>query len=267
MSVVLGRPCGRCEIAHLPGAPRDRRRSPISEHGEVGDVRRRARGVARVARTTVRFHLEQLVVAGILTVESRRGAGAGRPSKIYAVEPGRLEVGETWEDAYRVLSNSRRGLASANAGTILTPEDAGRRGQTPCRSRRAQQPGNLPRRLAGQGRRNARPSQRPGLLARGRHRRPGTHRRDHPAQVPLPRPGAHTNPQVVCGVHRGRPAGPWSTPGEDDPDRERATLHRPDTCLARPHHRTPFHQNVTPSTAHPLDPRTHVRRDTGPTAR
>ena len=40
--------------------------------------------------TTVRFHLDQLVAAGLLTTESLRGLGAGRPCKVYLVNPGSL---------------------------------------------------------------------------------------------------------------------------------------------------------------------------------
>ncbi|MFN8029509.1 MAG: helix-turn-helix domain-containing protein [Dermatophilaceae bacterium] len=215
------------------------------EHGETGMSAAALAELLELHVTTVRFHLEQLVVAGILTVESRRGAGAGRPSKVYAVEPGRLEVGET-EDAYRVLLELlAEAFASANAGTILTPEDAGRRW-----AKHRVDPGGP-----------SSPATSPGAwLAKvgamldhlsdwGYSPEVATVDQGRTAEITLHKCPfldlAHTNPQVVCGVHRGLIAGSMEQLGEDDLTVSLQPFTGPDTCLARLTTRTPFHRNVT----------------------
>ena len=41
--------------------------------------------------TTVRFHLDQLVAAGLVESAVRREGGAGRPRKVYSLAPGSLD--------------------------------------------------------------------------------------------------------------------------------------------------------------------------------
>lgn len=70
--------------------------------------------------TTVRFHLDQLVTAGLLTAVQARPAGAGRPRKLYTV-PGVPTEAPTDPDAlqaYAVLTE----IVSDNAGDQTPPE-------------------------------------------------------------------------------------------------------------------------------------------------
>lgn len=189
--------------------------------------------------TTVRFHLEQLVAAGLVNVESRRGAGAGRPTKMYTVAPGRLDIGAASE-AYRILLELlTEAFASANAGTVLTPEQAGRR----WAQNRIPASGEQPASTAGS------------WLAKVGHML--DHLSDwgyapevvtidngHTVEITLQECPflelAHTNPQVVCGVHRGLIAGSMEQMGEVDLMVSLEPFTGPETCLARITTRTPF---------------------------
>jgi predicted ArsR family transcriptional regulator len=75
-----------------------------------------------VPRSTAAFHLEALAAQGVIATHSARrsgrtGPGAGRPSKLYTVEPGRHDP-ETEARRYDVLSGI---LATASDG--LTGSD------------------------------------------------------------------------------------------------------------------------------------------------
>jgi predicted ArsR family transcriptional regulator len=53
--------------------------------------------------TTMRFHLDQLVEAGLVTSRFQRGAGAGRPRKVYSIAHGSLDAVSP-ERAFALLS-------------------------------------------------------------------------------------------------------------------------------------------------------------------
>ncbi len=76
--------------------------------------------------TTVRFHLDQLVAAGVLRSEFRRQESAGRPRKVYL--PGDHAPGQAGHEPLRLLTQL---LAEAMTATVrgesLTPFEAGRR--------------------------------------------------------------------------------------------------------------------------------------------
>jgi nitrate reductase alpha subunit len=80
--------------------------------------------------TTVRFHLDQLVAAGLVEASFHRSGSAGRPRKIYAPVQGSLaEVDVAGEaDALRLLSSLLAGaFADSSGGATPTPLEAGRR--------------------------------------------------------------------------------------------------------------------------------------------
>jgi predicted ArsR family transcriptional regulator len=77
--------------------------------------------------TTVRFHLDQLVAAGLLDAEFRRQQGAGRPRKVYSVRPGATSRPPSG-DPLRLLTALLADALSASAGgEPITPVEAGRR--------------------------------------------------------------------------------------------------------------------------------------------
>lgn len=81
--------------------------------------------------TTVRFHLDQLVAAGLLTTRSLRGPGAGRPRKVYLVNPGSLSDLRVLDGRSAHAFEMLAGLLARNwiapDGTTLSAEEAGRR--------------------------------------------------------------------------------------------------------------------------------------------
>lgn len=75
--------------------------------------------------TTVRFHLDQLIAGHLVTSHFKRGQGAGRPRKLYAVAHGSLDA-ERSEHSFALLSEV---LVQSFTDTdeALTPEELGAR--------------------------------------------------------------------------------------------------------------------------------------------
>ena len=75
--------------------------------------------------TTMRFHLDQLVAGGLVTSHFKRGGGAGRPRKLYAIAHGSLDS-ERAEHSFALLSEVL--VDSFNrTDQALTPEELGAR--------------------------------------------------------------------------------------------------------------------------------------------
>lgn len=76
--------------------------------------------------TTVRFHVDQLVQAGLLETEFRSGR-VGRPRKVYIFRPGAMASGDLTE-AYAALSQVLAEAWPADGKSEpVSPEEAGRR--------------------------------------------------------------------------------------------------------------------------------------------
>lgn len=75
--------------------------------------------------TTMRFHLDQLVAGGLVVTQFKRGGGAGRPRKLYAIAHGSLDT-ECSEQSFARLSEVL--VDSFNdSSKNLTPEQLGAR--------------------------------------------------------------------------------------------------------------------------------------------
>ena len=85
--------------------------------------------------TTVRFHLDQLVAAGVVATRFRRQTGAGRPRKVYTLVPtdptdpaDRATTERSEVESLRLLSALLvDALTAGGDGRRLTPVEAGRR--------------------------------------------------------------------------------------------------------------------------------------------
>jgi predicted ArsR family transcriptional regulator len=76
--------------------------------------------------TTVRFHLDQLVAAGVLNSEFRRQVGAGRPRKIYLLTA--KPQASDGHDPLRLLTALLvEAMTAGVKGEPVTPVEAGRR--------------------------------------------------------------------------------------------------------------------------------------------
>lgn len=193
--------------------------------------------------TTVRFHLDRLQHAGLVSSHNER-KGVGRPRRRYTATPGEL-TSVASPDSYQLLAEV---LASALAsGTIMDAAQAGRQwaldhavGLVGAESMPAS---SRPARTAGE------------WLAKvgavvdvldswGYRPSVTTTEGGRTAQVclhhcPVRQP-AVDNPTVACGVHRGVIQGTLAALGEDSSTVSLAPFVEPDLCVAHVRTTTPF---------------------------
>lgn len=187
--------------------------------------------------TTVRFHLTQLVDAGLLTSHSVRTPGAGRPGKRYTVATGfRWDADD--HEAYKALAEllTEAFATGSDDGAMPTPEEAGaawaRRHapdwvRRPADSRQARTAGEWLAKV--------------GLMIDvlrewGYTPNLATENSGRTARVDLVGcpflPLARANPEVVCGVHRGLMRGTLDAFGEPDAELSLTPFVDPRRCRA-----------------------------------
>jgi predicted ArsR family transcriptional regulator len=201
--------------------------------------------------STVRFHLDQLVSAQLLESEFRAGR-VGRPRKVYRFRPGASTVADPAE-AYRALAELlAESWTTGDEGRQLSPEEVGERW---ARAHARAEPGDT------------RPAATPGawlgkvgrtvdMLGRWGYS-PELRTADHGRTAELSLRDcpflalAHTNPEVVCGVHRGLLRGAMEAVGEPDTEVSLRPFVGPGRCLATLTHGR-FADPASPSSAtHP----------------
>ena len=202
--------------------------------------------------TTVRFHLDQLVAAGLVDTAFQRRGGAGRPRKVYSVAPGSLgDVDPAGElDSLRLLSGLlARALAEGSTGPAPSPADVGRQwamDHVPADPdpSRADTPGRW---LSKVGR------MLDVLHEWGYTPELSTTDAGRTARVVLegcPFLGlARSNTAVVCGIHRGLITGSMEQFGEPDTHVGLEPFVGPTTCVALVSTRTPFRDRAPSTTA------------------
>lgn len=187
--------------------------------------------------TSARFHLEQLVDAGVLVASFHRH-GTGRPQKRYAALPERAAAAPR-DDAYRMLAELLTEALAGREEGALTPEEAGSR-WAQQHVRRLSETQDLP---------DLAPARTPGqwLAKVGRlldlleswGYDPSVRTTDHgrTAEVALARCPflslAESHTEVVCAAHRGLLRGALDVFGEPDADVEIQPFALPGVCLAR----------------------------------
>lgn len=186
--------------------------------------------------TSARFHLEQLVDAGVLASSFHRH-GTGRPQKRYAALPDRAAPAPP-DDAYRMLAELLTEALAPREGGALTPEDAGSRwAHEHVRQLSGTSEEDLPQaRTAGQW--LAKVGRLLDLLESWGYE-PSVRTTDHgrTAEVALARcpfldlAQAHT--EVVCAAHLGLLRGALDVLGEPDTDVRLQPFALPGVCLAR----------------------------------
>ncbi len=195
-------------------------------------------GLVDLHVTTVRFHLDQLVAAGVLRSEFRRQEGAGRPRKVYL--PGQHAAAGGHDPLHLLTRLLAEAMTAAVGGESLSPEDAGRRWARE----------HLP---APEGRS---PAETPGAwLARvgevidvleewGYQPELSTSEGGRAARVELSDCPfldlARDNEAVVCGVHQGLIAESIRQFGETDAQVSLEPFVAPNRCLAHLRTTTPF---------------------------
>ncbi|MFL6164755.1 MAG: helix-turn-helix transcriptional regulator [Ornithinibacter sp.] len=193
--------------------------------------------------TTVRFHLDQLVAAGVVQSGLRRGGGAGRPRKVYSLAPGSLEDVDARADAdhLRLLSGLLAStLSEGVSGHTMTPAEAGRRWAlehvTP---QRVEPPADTPGRWLGKLARMIDVLQEWGYTPELKTSDGGRVAEVTLAHCPF-LDLARDNPAVVCGIHRGLIAGSLAQLGESATRVSLEPFVDATTCVAHVSTTTPF---------------------------
>ena len=204
--------------------------------------------------TTMRFHLDQLVGAGLLSSHFQRRDGAGRPRKLYAVERGSLET-VTPDHAYRMLSELLvESFRTDDEGRALTPDEAGARwGRRRVGEEHLDLLDRVPARTAGQW--LGKIGQMVDLLKEwGYTPEVSTSNGGRTARVALHDcpflPLAEENTAVVCGIHRGLIRGVMESLGEEATDVGLTPFVTPHLCVAALTATTPF-DSPMPRTSNP----------------
>ena len=186
--------------------------------------------------TTVRFHLAQLVEAGLLESHDVRSTGVGRPSKKYCVSPGSIDE-ESTEESYRLLAQLLADTFGArhDDGSPLTPEEVGaawahRQGfdtSPPSGTEQAVTPGEWLAKIGVMIDVLREWGYTPNLRTEDFGRTVEIEIRSCPfASI------AHENPEVVCGIHRGLVRGTLDRLGENDAEFSLTPFVDPNRCLA-----------------------------------
>ena len=199
--------------------------------------------------TTVRFHLDQLVSAGLVESRFVRQDGAGRPRKTYFAVEGRLDP-DPPAGPYAVLAGLLTAALDPSEQARLSPEEAGIRWV----ERRTGGMGQAPSPAAGEP--DAPSARTPGawlgkvgkvidlLNEWGYTPQLSTDQGGHVVDVTLHDCPfldlARTHPEVVCGVHRGLLRGALTHVGETDAQISLRPFVSERTCLASLSSRTPF---------------------------
>lgn len=189
--------------------------------------------------TTVRFHLDQLVTAGVLRSEFHRHPGVGRPRKVYLVDEGAPTTRD--RDPLRLLTGLLVvAMATSLHGEAVSPVEAGRRW---AREHLPDHPDRSPADTAGTW--LARVGEVVDVLESwGYHPDLSTSEGGRAVRIELAgcpfREFARADPAVVCGVHQGLVAESLRQFGETDTGVSLEPFVTPDHCLARLRTGTPF---------------------------
>lgn len=181
--------------------------------------------------TTARFHLEQLVSAGLVTTAQRRGS-VGRPRKLYLDARGG-SAGLATPRALRAFTELlTSAFAAVTSGSPVDPEAAGRHWVAQHSHLSPAAPAKTPGAWLGK------VGQAVDLLEEwGYQPELRTAAGGRTVELTLHdcpfMPMARAHPEVVCGIHRGLVGGTLAAVGEQDADLELVPFVTERTCVAR----------------------------------
>jgi predicted ArsR family transcriptional regulator len=228
-----------------------------AEHGDPDRLGGEGLTAAQLAKqlslhvTTVRFHLDQLVAAGLLEASFHKHIGAGRPRKVYA-PVARPRPRTSSQESLALLTTllTEAFTAQVEDGASLSPEEAGRRWAEEHVPVQDTQPAvTAGEWIAKLGRAIDVLSAwgyEPELTADG----VGRDARIELAHCPF-RDLARANTEVVCGIHRGLIAGTMNRLGEPRTEVDLFPFADGHRCIARIHATpgaTPDDGATTPAT-------------------
>ncbi len=213
-------------------------RRPVADGAEPGMTAAELAPLVGLHVSTVRFHLDQLVAAGVLVAEFRRRETPGRPRKVY--RPSARPPAPPTEPLRLLTQLLTEAMTASIQGEKVTPYEAGRRW---AREHLETHPDRAP-------------ADSPGVwLGRvgevidvleewGYQPEVSTSEGGRTADVALTDCPfldlARGNEAVVCGVHRGLIAESMSQVGEPDTEVSLEPFVTDTRCLARLRTSTPF---------------------------
>lgn len=185
--------------------------------------------------TTVRFHLDRLVAAGLVSSRSTRAFGVGRPRKVYDVAPGSLDA-----DREVTVNRALTELLAQAVGSNLTPAQAGEQWARDHVPLDESGPADTPGRWLTKVGRMIDVLRDWGYTADLVTSEGGRACRIDLVRCPFLEL-ARSNPAVVCGVHRGLIKGVMKQLGEGDTQSSLEPFVEPELCQAHVRTRAPFH--------------------------
>jgi predicted ArsR family transcriptional regulator len=207
--------------------------------------------------TTMRFHLDQLVEAGLVTSHFQRGAGAGRPRKVYSIAHGSLDSVSP-ERSFALLSEILVESLGTTAEHAPPEELAARWSQRRVRQKRLESAAREPASTAGQWLGKI------GVMVDvleewgyvpevsttdgGRLARVALHGCPF---IEL----ARRNTALICGIHRGLVRGVLEELGEECATVSLTPFVTPHLCVADITAREPFAPTTSSSPAHEKETR------------
>ena len=195
--------------------------------------------------TTVRFHLDQLLAADLLTTRFLKTRAVGRPRKLYDVAPGTLPDPEAGPESLKLLTSLLADSFGRFAdGSPITPAEAGERWARDHVTAEPVAPATTP------GQWLAKVGRMIDVLTQwGYTPNLRTSNGGRTAEIDLVRCPflelARTNTAVVCGIHRGLIAGSMRQFGEEHAEVSLEPFVEPHRCVAHVTTQIPF------SPAHP----------------
>jgi len=195
--------------------------------------------------TTVRFHLDQLELAGLVLSHFTTAFGVGRPRKVYALAPKANQPDQS-ASHLKLLA----GLLSASFSSDLTPEQAGARWMREHVTLDRTSPANTPGAWLTKLGRLVDVLRRWGYTPNLTTTNGGRSCRIDLVDCPF-LDLARANPEVVCGIHRGLLAGALDQMGEDRVEVSLQPFVGPSLCHAHVSTRQPFDQRAEESPDEP----------------
>lgn len=190
--------------------------------------------------TTVRFHLDRLLAAGILEAHVERPDRVGRPRKLFTIANNAIRTSTASESrAHKILAGLLATAFAEMAAGTMTPADAGRdwarRHVIPSQAGPARSPGQWLSKLG---------RMIDVLRSWGYTPEVSTGNDGREVAVALVNCPfidlARDNPAVICDIHRGLIVGTMAQLGEQDVSISLEPFVGPNRCLAHLRTATPF---------------------------
>ncbi len=218
---------------------------PVDSLGSQGLTASQVGKIVDLHVTTARFHLDQLVSAGVLTASFHKHVGAGRPRKVYAVPPSSPPPPDSRQAMLLLTSLLTQAYAQTRREQrVVSPDEAGLRWAHENVPASDEEPASTPGQFVGKVGRLIDVLQRWGYDPDIRTSEGGRSTRLDLHDCPF-RDLAREDSTIVCGIHRGLIAGTMEQLGEPDTDVSLQPFAKGNTCIAHLQRARPFDTTET----------------------